>query len=153
MRASHILLKTEGKDDAAVKKQAEDLAEKAKAGADFAELAKKFSEDDSNNSKGGDLDFFGRGAMVPEFDQVAFALQPGQVSDAVKTQFGYHIIKLTEKRAGYARGRSREVRPQIEDQIKSQRAQDRGAARSRRRRGGADQEAGRLRHGGRSRAA
>ena len=123
VRASHILLKTEGKDDAAVKKQAEDLAKKAKAGADFAELAKKFSEDDSNASKGGDLDFFGRGAMVPEFDQVVFAMQPGQVSDAVKTQFGYHVIKLTEKRAASQRPLT-EVQPQIEDQIKWQRAQD-----------------------------
>ena len=123
VRASHILLKTEGKDDAAVKKQAEDLAKKAKAGADFAELAKKFSEDDSNNSKGGDLDFFGKGAMVPEFDAVVFAMQPGQVSDAVKTQFGYHVIKLTEKRAASQRPLA-EVQPQIEDQIKWQRAQE-----------------------------
>ena len=123
VRASHILLKTEGKDDAAVKKQAEDLAKKAKAGADFAELAKKFSEDDSNNSKGGDLDFFGRGAMVPEFDQVAFAMKPGEVSDVVKTQFGYHVIKLTEKREASQRPLA-EVQPQIEDQIKWQRAQD-----------------------------
>ena len=123
VRASHILLKTEGKDDAAVKKQAEDLAKKAKAGADFAELAKKFSQDDSNASKGGDLDFFGRGAMVPEFDQVAFALQPGQVSDVVKTSFGYHVIKLTEKRTASQRPLA-EVQPQIEDQIKWQRAQD-----------------------------
>ena len=123
VRASHILLKTEGKDDAAVKKQAEDLAKKAKAGADFAELAKKFSQDDSNASKGGDLDFFGRGAMVPEFDQVAFALQPGQVSDVVKTSFGYHVIKLTEKRAASQRPLA-EVQAQIEDQIKWQRAQD-----------------------------
>ena len=123
VRASHILLKTEGKDDAAVKKQAEDLAKKAKAGADFAELAKKFSQDDSNASKGGDLDFFARGAMVPEFDQVAFALQPGQVSDVVKTSFGYHVIKLTEKRAASQRPLA-EVQAQIEDQIKWQRAQD-----------------------------
>ena len=123
VRASHILLKTEGKDDAAVKKQAEDIAKKAKAGADFAELAKKFSEDDSNASKGGDLDFFGKGAMVPEFDTVVFAMQPGQISDVVKTQFGYHVIKLTEKRAASQRQLA-EVQPQIEDQIKWQRAQE-----------------------------
>jgi peptidyl-prolyl cis-trans isomerase D len=123
VRASHILLKTEGKDDAAVKKQAEDLAKKAKAGADFAELAKKFSEDESNKAKGGDLDFFGRGQMVGEFDKVAFSLKPGEVSDVVKTEFGYHIIKLTEKRAASQRPIA-EMQAQIEDQIKSQRAQD-----------------------------
>ena len=123
VRASHILLKTEGKDDAAVKKQAEDLAKQAKAGADFAALAKKHSQDDSNNTKGGDLDFFGRGAMVPEFDKVAFSLQPGQISDVVKTEFGYHVIKVTEKRAASQRPLA-EVQAQIEDQIKWQRAQD-----------------------------
>jgi peptidyl-prolyl cis-trans isomerase D len=123
VRASHILLKTEGKDDAAVKTQAEDLARQAKAGADFAELAKKFSEDDSNASKGGDLDFFGRGQMVPEFDAVAFSLKPGEVSDVVKTQYGYHVIKLTEKKAASQQPLD-QVRAQIEDQIKWQRAQD-----------------------------
>ena len=85
VRASHILLKTEGKDDAAVKKQAEDLLAKVKAGADFAELAKKFSQDEASAAKGGDLDFFPRGQMVPEFDKVAFSLQPGQISDLVKS--------------------------------------------------------------------
>jgi peptidyl-prolyl cis-trans isomerase D len=123
VRASHILLKTEGKSEADVKKQADDIAAKAKAGADFAALAKQHSEDDTNNSKGGDLDFFGRGQMVPEFDKVAFSLQPGQISDAFKTSFGYHIVKLTDKRAATSRPLA-EVRPQIEDQVKWQRAQD-----------------------------
>ena len=77
IRASHILLKTEGKDDAAVKAKAEDLLKQAKAGADFAALAKKNSEDEASAKNGGDLDFFGRGRMVPEFDQVAFTLAPG----------------------------------------------------------------------------
>jgi peptidyl-prolyl cis-trans isomerase D len=123
VRASHILLKTDGKNEADVKKRAEDLAAKAKAGADFAALAKEHSEDDTNNTKGGDLDFFGKGQMVPEFDQVAFALQPGQVSDAFKTSFGYHVVKLTEKRPASTRTLA-EVSSQIEDQIKWQRAQD-----------------------------
>jgi peptidyl-prolyl cis-trans isomerase D len=122
VRASHILLKTEGKDDAAVKKQAEEILAKAKSGADFAELAKKYSQDDSNASKGGDLDYFGRGRMVPEFDQVAFSLQPGQISDLVKTQFGYHIIKLVDKKPASQRPLS-EVRAQIEDQLKWEQAQ------------------------------
>jgi peptidyl-prolyl cis-trans isomerase D len=123
VRASHILLKTEGKNEADVKKLADDLAAKAKAGADFTALAKQYSEDESNNTKGGDLNLFGRGQMVPEFDQVAFSLTPGQVSDAFKTSFGYHVVKLTEKRAPTSRPLA-EVRAQIEDQIKWQRAQD-----------------------------
>ena len=123
VRASHILLKIEGKDEAAVKKLAEDLAAKAKAGADFAELAKKHSEDDSNNSKGGDLDFFGRGQMVGDFDKVAFEMKPGEISAPVKTEFGYHVIKLAEKRPASQRPLA-EVRGQIEDQIRWQRAQD-----------------------------
>jgi peptidyl-prolyl cis-trans isomerase D len=123
VRASHILLHTEGKDEAAVKKQAEDLAKQAKAGADFAELAKKHSQDESNNTKGGDLDFFGKGQMVPEFDAAAFAMQPGDISDPVKTQYGYHVIKVTEKKAATKRPLA-EVQAQIEDQIKWQRAQD-----------------------------
>jgi len=123
VRASHILLKTEGKNEADVKKQADDLAARAKAGADFAALAKQHSEDESNNTTGGDLDFFGRGQMVPEFDQVAFALKPGEVSDAFKTSFGYHVVKLTEKRPASSRPLA-EVQTQIEDQIKWQRAQD-----------------------------
>ena len=72
VRASHILLKTEGKDEAAVKKQAEEVLAKAKAGADFAQLAKQYSEDDSSKVKGGDLDYFPKGQMVPEFDKAAF---------------------------------------------------------------------------------
>ncbi|MCA1650568.1 MAG: SurA N-terminal domain-containing protein [Acidobacteria bacterium] len=97
VRASHILLKTEGKDEAVVKKQAEDLLAKVKVGADFAALATKFSEDEASSKKGGDLDFFGKGQMVPEFENAAFAMEPGQISDLVKTQFGFHIIKTVEK--------------------------------------------------------
>ena len=122
VRASHILLKTEGKDDATVKAKAEEILKEAKGGADFAELAKKNSEDDSNNKNGGDLDYFGRGRMVPEFDAVAFTMQPGQLSDVVKTQFGYHIIKLTDKKAGATRPID-EVKQQLTDQLQSERAQ------------------------------
>ena len=122
VRASHILLKTEGKDDAAVKAKAEELLKKAKAGADFAELAKANSEDEASAKNGGDLDYFGRGRMVPEFDQVAFALQPGQTSDVVKTQYGYHIIKTTDRKAATTRPLA-EVRQQLSDQLSYERAQ------------------------------
>ena len=123
VRASHVLLKTDGKNEADVKKLAEEIAAKAKGGADFAALAKQYSEDESNKDKGGDLDFFAKGAMVPEFDQAAFAMQPGQVSDPVKTSFGYHVIKMVEKRAATSKPLA-EVQAQIEDQLKWQRAQD-----------------------------
>jgi len=126
IRASHILLKTEGKDDATVKAKIDDILKQAKAGADFGELAKKYSEDDSNAKNGGDLDYFGRGKMVPEFDAVAFTLQPGQISDVVKTQFGYHIIKLTDKKTGTTRPFA-ELRQQLADQLAYERAQTQAA--------------------------
>ncbi len=122
IRASHILLKTEGKDDAAVKAQAEDILKQAKAGADFAGLAKKYSEDETSAKNGGDLDFFGRGRMVPEFDQVAFTLAPGQLSDPVKTSFGYHIIKVVDKKPGITRPLA-EVQAAITGQLSAERAQ------------------------------
>jgi peptidyl-prolyl cis-trans isomerase D len=123
VRASHVLVKTsETQDAAAAGKKAEEVLAKAKAGADFAELAKQYSEDESNNTTGGDLGLFGRGAMVKEFEDVAFSLEPGQISDVVKTQFGYHVIKLTEKKAAETRPFDL-VRPQIEDQLKWERAQ------------------------------
>ena len=122
VRASHILLKTEGKDDAAVKAKAEDLLKRAKAGADFAELAKKNSEDEASAKQGGDLDYFGKGRMVPEFDQAAFSMEPGTISDLVKTQYGYHIIKLVDKKAATTRTLP-EVRQQIADQLAYEKAQ------------------------------
>ncbi len=126
VKASHVLIKLgEGagaEADAAAKKQAEDVLAQAKAGKDFAELAKKYSQDESNNKNGGDLGFFGRGAMVKEFEDAAFAMEPGQISDVVKTQFGYHVIKVTEKKTDETRSFD-QVRPQIEDQLKWERAQ------------------------------
>jgi peptidyl-prolyl cis-trans isomerase D len=122
VRASHILLKTEGKDDAAVKATAEDILKQARGGADFAELAKKYSEDESNAKQGGDLDYFGRGRMTPEFEDAAFSMTPGQISDVVKTQFGYHIIKLVDKKPATTRTLA-EVRQQIADQLAYERAQ------------------------------
>jgi peptidyl-prolyl cis-trans isomerase D len=126
VRASHILLKTEGKDDAAVKAAAEDVLKQAKAGADFAALAKKYSEDEASAKNGGDLDYFGKGKMVPEFDQVAFTLEPGQLSDLVKTQYGYHVIKVVDKKPGTTRPLA-EVRQQLNDQLAYERAQAQAA--------------------------
>jgi peptidyl-prolyl cis-trans isomerase D len=123
VRASHILLKTEGKDEAAVRKQAEELLAKAKGGADFAALATKYSEDEGSAKKGGDLEFFGKGRMVPEFEKAAFSLEPGQLSDLVKSQYGFHIIKVAERKAATKRSLD-EVRAQIEDQLKWERAQN-----------------------------
>lgn len=124
VRASHILLKTEGKDDAAVRKQAEEILAKVKApGADFAKLANQHTEEEIGKTRGGDLDFFGRGAMAKEFEDAAFALEPGQLSGVVKSPFGYHIIKVTEKKPATTRTLD-EVRTQIEEQIKWERAQN-----------------------------
>ncbi len=123
VRASHILLKTDGKNDAEVKKRAEEILAKAKApGADFAKLADQYTEEDAGKSHGGDLDYFSKGQMVPEFDAVAFALKPGQISDLVKTQYGYHIIKVTDRKPATTKSID-EVKAQIEDQLKWERAQ------------------------------
>jgi peptidyl-prolyl cis-trans isomerase D len=122
IRANHILLKTEGKDEAAVKTQADALAKRAKSGDDFAALAKEFSEDESNNARGGDLDYFGRGTMVSEFEDVAFKMKAGDVSDPVKTSFGFHIIKLADHRPATTRPLT-ELRTEIEEQLKWQKAQ------------------------------
>src|SRR5262249_61240498 len=89
-----------GADDKAraeARTKAEDVLAKVKAGSDFAELAKKESQDPGSASKGGDLGLFARGRMVPAFEAAAFALEPGGVSDIVETPFGFHIIKVDEK--------------------------------------------------------
>jgi peptidyl-prolyl cis-trans isomerase D len=102
--ASHILIKVragdagEGHPEAEAQKIAQGLLDQVKAGGDFAALAKKSSEDQGSAQNGGDLGCFAPGRMVPEFDDAVFALQPGQVSDLVKTSFGYHVIRLASKR-------------------------------------------------------
>jgi peptidyl-prolyl cis-trans isomerase C len=102
VHARHILVETED--------EAKAVEEELKKGADFAELAKKKSKD-PGASDGGDLGFFTKDQMVPEFSTVAFALEPGKVSDPVKSQFGWHVIKVEEKRKRKA--------PDF-DQVKSQ---------------------------------
>jgi peptidyl-prolyl cis-trans isomerase D len=95
--ARHILLKTEEngstEKQTAQLKKAEEIMSKARAGEDFATLAATYSED-SSKTKGGDLGAFARGSMIKEFDDAVFAMQPGNISDIIKTRFGYHIIKL-----------------------------------------------------------
>jgi peptidyl-prolyl cis-trans isomerase D len=123
VRASHILFKLEGKDEKAVQAQAEDVLKKAKApNADFAALAKQYSEDDTNNANGGDLDYFGRGRMVAEFEQAAFAMKPGEISNLVKTAFGFHIIKVVDNQPESTRPLA-QVHAELEDQLKWQKAQ------------------------------
>jgi peptidyl-prolyl cis-trans isomerase D len=129
IRASHILLNLAGKDEAAVRKQAEDVLAQVKAGGDFAALAQKYSEDEGSKANGGDLDYFGRSRMVPEFEAAAFAMEPNQVSDLVRTQFGFHIIKVVDKKAGTTRTFD-EVRPQLEDQLKWERTDQQIATRA-----------------------
>lgn len=121
VRASHILFKTEGKDEAAVEKAAQAVLARVGVGEDFAALARQFSEDTSA-ANGGDLDFFPREAMVPEFSEAAFSQDVGEVSGLVRTQFGFHIIKTTDRRPATTRSLA-EVRSQIEDQIKYEKAQ------------------------------
>ena len=101
VRARHILIA--GK-DAAARAQAEKVLEEIKAGADFAKLAAERSADKGSAAKGGDLGFFGRGKMVPEFEAAVFALQAtGDLSGVVESQFGYHIIQLQEKKPASVR--------------------------------------------------
>ena len=121
VRASHILFKTEGKDDAAVKKQAESVLARVKKGEDFAKLAKQYSED-SSKDQGGDLNFQGRGTWVKEVEDAAWGLKPGQTSGLVKSQFGYHIIKVTDRHDAVTRALS-EVKGALEDQVKTEKAQ------------------------------
>jgi len=118
--ARHILLKTEGKSDAekaALKAKAEDLLKQLKNGANFADLAKKNSEDAAD--KGGDLGWFVRGQMVPEFDSVAFALKPNELSGVVTSQFGYHIIQLEEKEPAHLKPFA-EVKAELATEVKAQ---------------------------------
>jgi peptidyl-prolyl cis-trans isomerase C len=101
VRAAHILvLVPQGADEktrAAAKARAEAALKAAKAGQDFAQLARRYSND-ASAQRGGDLGFIPKGQMVPAFEAAAFALEAGQVSDLVETQFGYHVIKALEKR-------------------------------------------------------
>lgn len=123
-RASHILLAA-GKDAPAAEKSKararadELLAELRKNPGRFAELARKNSQDTGSASSGGDLDFFGRGAMVKPFEDAAFSLKKGEISDVVVSDFGFHIIQLTDIKAPKTRS-FEELKPEIEAQLRQQ---------------------------------
>jgi parvulin-like peptidyl-prolyl isomerase/Tfp pilus assembly protein PilF len=106
IRASHILVADE--------ETANEVLDKLKDGADFAELAKEYSTDPGSKDKGGDLGWFSRGRMVKEFEEAAFALKVGEVSAPVKTQYGYHIIKLTDRKAAHTPTLA-EIKDQVRD--------------------------------------
>jgi peptidyl-prolyl cis-trans isomerase C len=123
VRASHILITVpQGADaiaKAAAKAKAEGILKDLKAGKDFAAAAKENSQDPGSAVQGGDLGFFQKGQMVPPFEQAAFTLKPGQLSDLVETQFGYHIIKVAEKKEARVVPLD-EAKPQIEQYLKEQ---------------------------------
>ena len=127
IRASHILIMANETADDATKKAArakiDAVLKRVKAGEDFAALAKENSQDGSA-AQGGDLGFFPHGQMVPAFDQAAFALKPGEISDVVTTQFGYHIIKLTEKKAASVVPLE-QVKPKVLEFLTNQKKQER----------------------------
>ncbi len=127
VRASHILLRVDGDDDEAVAARAAELAAEARRGADFAELAREHSQDETNAGNGGDLGLVERGRMVPEFENAAFALAEGEISDPVRSPFGYHVIHVTEKQEEVTQPFA-EVRGAIENVLKRERSSARATA-------------------------
>jgi peptidyl-prolyl cis-trans isomerase D len=121
-RARHILIT--GKDDAAALKQAQDVLAQVKAGKDFAALAQQYSQDPGSAHNGGDLGWAERGAFVAPFADALFNMAVGEIKGPVKSQFGYHIIRLDEIQP--AKGKSfEEARPELEAQLRRDRATDR----------------------------
>ena len=128
-RASHILIKVDkgapAAERAKAKAKAEELlAQARKNPSSFADLARKNSQDEGSAANGGDLDFFGHGAMVKPFEDAAYSLKQGEISNVVESDFGYHIIQLTGIRGG-TKQTFEQVRPQIEDEVRKQLAQKR----------------------------
>ena len=130
-RASHILVKAEKDAPAAEREKAKAkaqslLAELRKNPAQFADLARKNSDDPGSASQGGDLDFFGRGSMVKPFEDTVFKLKPGEISEVVETDFGYHVMTLTDQRGGQSKPFG-VVRGEIETELRKTQAQKRWA--------------------------
>ena len=122
----HILLMTQGKpasEDAKIKAKADDLVKQLRAGADFAEMAKKYSEDPGSASKGGEYDNVVRGQMAAEFEKASFSLKPMAISDPVKTQYGYHIIQVLTHEDARIKPFA-EVKDELAKQWKQQRVTD-----------------------------
>jgi peptidyl-prolyl cis-trans isomerase D len=132
--AAHILVKVDPSAGAAAetaaRAKAEKLAERAKSEKDFAKLANENTDDPSGKGNGGQLPPFSRGQMVPEFERVAFALEPGQVAGPIKTQFGYHIIKVVSKTPARLRPFD-EVRPQLQAEMSGKRSESETERRAR----------------------
>ncbi len=126
IQASHILIKVDADSDESQTEQArkkiEEIQRKLKEGGDFAALAKEFSQGPSG-PKGGELGYFGRGQMVKPFEDAAFALKPGDVSDIVQTRFGYHLIKVTDKKAESTVPYD-DVKEKLKDYLKKQKIQE-----------------------------
>lgn len=115
VKVRHILIKTQGKpknEVPALKAKAEDILKQLQHGADFAELAKKYSDDPGSGSKGGELGWIVRGQTVPAFEKTAFSLKPGQLSGVVETEYGFHIIQVEEKETAHVQPFD-QVRPQL----------------------------------------
>ena len=131
VRASHILLRVDdGADEAAVEVRAAELAAEARAGADFAELAREHSNDESNAADGGDLGTFDRGEMVPELEAAAYSMAAGEISDPVRSPFGFHVIHVTEKVEEVTQP-FEQVRAAIENTLKQEQSLARANALSR----------------------
>jgi peptidyl-prolyl cis-trans isomerase D len=120
--ARHILIT--GKDDAAALAEAQKVLALAKSGKDFGELAKQYSQDPGSAQNGGDLGWADRSSFVKPFADALFGMQPGEIKGPVKTQFGYHIIRLDEIQAGKAKSLE-EARPELEAEVRRNRATDR----------------------------
>src|ERR1700734_575471 len=131
-KVSHILIKTplpgpDGKVDekgvAEAQRRAEDLLKQLKAGAKFEDLARKYSEDPGSAKEGGSLGWIGKGRTVPEFEKAAFSLPKGQISDLVKSSYGFHIIRVDDRQDAHMKTLD-EVKAEIEPILKQQKAQD-----------------------------
>ena len=131
VKVSHVLIKTplpgpDGKVDekaaAEAQRRAEDLLKQVKSGAKFEDLAKKYSEDPGSAKEGGSLGWIGRGQTVPEFEKTAFSLPKGQISDLVKSSYGFHIIRVDDKQDAHVKSLD-EVKAEIEPALKHQKAQ------------------------------